>query len=104
MRKAPFKIKLPKRLIKALGLKPGDRLQVMVDREGNGVVVVGQQQISIPTYSEEEWGELWEAMEEVKGLWAERADIPDSRTYVRQLREGWNERLKRPSKGGLADG
>jgi hypothetical protein len=34
-------------------------------------------------------------MEAVKGMWADREDIPDSRTYIRQLREGWSKRMKR---------
>ncbi len=39
MAKVPMKIKLPKRLIKALGLKSSDRSELVVNAEGNGVVM-----------------------------------------------------------------
>ncbi|MCS3918634.1 AbrB/MazE/SpoVT family DNA-binding domain-containing protein [Fervidibacter sacchari] len=74
MAQAPMKIKLPKRLIKALGLKPGDRLELVVDDEGNGLVV--QQHKSI---AEETFG-IWSDMEE------------DGVTYVRRLRKEWEKR------------
>jgi len=95
MAQAPMKIKLPKRLIKALGLKPGDYIKLMIDRDGKGVVIEGSGKTPVLSYTDEERRELWEAMEEVKGMWADREDILDSRTYIRQLREGWSKRMKR---------
>lgn len=38
MTQASMKIKLPKKLVKVLGLKLGDRLELVVDEEGNRVV------------------------------------------------------------------
>ncbi len=74
MGQVSFKIKLPKRLIKALGLKPGDRLQLIVDEEGNGIVTGQQGSIA----------------EETFGAWS---DLPeDGVTYVRRLRKEWNKR------------
>jgi bifunctional DNA-binding transcriptional regulator/antitoxin component of YhaV-PrlF toxin-antitoxin module len=95
MAQTTIKVKLPKRLIKALGLKPGDYIKLMIDRDGKGVVIEGSGKIPALPYTDEEWKELWEAMEAVKGMWADREDIPDSRTYIRQLREGWSKRMKR---------
>lgn len=65
------KIKLPKRLIKALGLKPGDRLELVVDEEGNGVVVQKQKSV----------------VDEAFGIWADMEE--DGVTYVRKLRSQW---------------
>ncbi len=71
MGQAPFKIKLPKRLIKALGLKPGDRLQLIVDEEGNGIVT----------------GQQGSVVDEAFGVWA---DMPeDGVEYVRKIRQQW---------------
>ncbi len=95
MAKALPKVKLPKRLIKALGLRPGDYIKLVVDKDGNGIVVEGMGKVPFVTYTKEEWEQLWQAMEELQGMWADRDDIPDSRTYVRQLREGWSKRLER---------
>ena len=89
------KVKLPKRLIKALGLRPGDYIQLVIDNDGNGIVVEGMGKVPFVTYTKEEWEELWKAMEELQGMWADRDDISDSRTYVRQLREGWSKRMER---------
>ncbi|MCS7265549.1 MAG: AbrB/MazE/SpoVT family DNA-binding domain-containing protein [Armatimonadetes bacterium] len=100
MTKAPMKVKLPKRLIKALGLRPGDYIKLVVDKDGNGIVVEGMGKVPYVDYTDEELKELWEALEEVKGMWADRDDIPDSRTYVRQLREGWAKRWERIQRRG----
>ncbi len=67
MQQVPFKIKLPKRLIKALGLKPGDRLQLIVDEEGNGIMA----------------GQQGSVVGEAFGIWA---DMPeDGVEYVRKI-------------------
>ncbi|MFN3421999.1 MAG: AbrB/MazE/SpoVT family DNA-binding domain-containing protein [Armatimonadota bacterium] len=65
------KVKLPKKLIKALGLKPGDRLELVVDEEGNGVVVQKQKSV----------------VDEAFGIWADMEE--DGVTYVRKLRNQW---------------
>ncbi len=71
MQQVSFKIKLPKRLIKALGLKPGDRLQLIVDEEGNGIVT----------------GQQGSVVDEAFGVWA---DMPeDGVEYVRKIRQQW---------------
>ena len=99
MAKALPKVKLPKRLIKALGLKPGDYIKLLIDKDGNGVVVEGIGKVPFVFYTDEEWEELWEAMKELEGMWADREDIGDSREYVRHLRrewdEAWRKRMKR---------
>ena len=69
------KVKLPKRLIKALGLKPGDRLELVVDEEGNGVVATRKGSIA----------------EETFGAWADMQE--DGVTYVRKLRKEWRKRV-----------
>ncbi len=71
MGQAPFKIKLPKRLIKALGLKPGDRLQLIVDEEGNGIVT----------------GQQGSVVDEAFGIWADMQE--DGVEYVRKIRQQW---------------
>lgn len=73
MAKAPMKVKLPKRLVKALGLKPGDRLELVVDDEGNGVVILS--------------GES--AIEQAFGIWADMEE--DGVTYVRKIRSQWRQ-------------
>ena len=73
MAQAPMKIKLPKRLIKALGLKPGDRLELVVDEEGKGVVVEKHKSV----------------VDEVFGLWADMKE--DGVEYVRKLRSQWRK-------------
>ncbi len=65
------KVKLPKRLIKALGLKPGDRLELVVDEEGNGVVMQKQKSV----------------VDEAFGIWADMEE--DGVTYVRKIRSQW---------------
>ncbi len=85
------KVKLPKRLIKALGLRPGDYIKLVVDEDGNGVVIEGTGKVPYVTYTEKEWKELWEAMEEVTGMWADREDIGDAREFVRRLRQEWDK-------------
>ncbi|MFN3421997.1 MAG: AbrB/MazE/SpoVT family DNA-binding domain-containing protein, partial [Armatimonadota bacterium] len=98
------KVKLPKKLIKALGLKPGDYIKLVVDRDGNGIVVEGTGRVPFVAYTKEEWEELWKAMEELQGMWADRDDIGDSRDYVRRLRNEWDakwrKRMKRIFGGG----
>ena len=74
MAQVPMKVKLPKRLIKALGLKPGDRLELVVDEEGNGVVATKQTSIA----------------EETFGAWADMEE--DGVAYVRRLRREWRKR------------
>jgi len=98
MPQKPMKIKLPKRLIKALGLKPGDYIKLLIDKDGNGVVVEGVGKVPFAFYTDEEWKELWEAMKEVEGMWADREDIGDSREYVRRLRREWDEAWRRRMK------
>jgi len=73
MAKAPMKIKLPKRLIKALGLKPGDRIELVVDEEGNGVVMFS--------------GES--AISQAFGIWSDMEE--DGVEYVRKLRSRWGK-------------
>ncbi|MCX7968899.1 MAG: AbrB/MazE/SpoVT family DNA-binding domain-containing protein [Armatimonadetes bacterium] len=94
-----MKVKLPKRLIKALGLRPGDYIKLVVDKDGNGIVVEGTGKVHYVDYTDEELKELWEALEEVKGMWADRDDIGDSREYIRRLRQewdkAWRKRMKR---------
>jgi len=68
-----MKIKLPKRLIKALGLKPGDRLELVVDEEWNGVVVSPGEK----------------AVEQAFGIWADMEE--DGATYVRKIRSQWRK-------------
>jgi len=68
MAQKPMKVKLPKRLIKALGLKAGDRLELVVDEEGNGVVILS--------------GES--AISQAFGIWAGMKE--DGVEYVRKLR------------------
>lgn len=75
MAQLPMKIKLPKRLIKALGLKPGDRIELIVDEEGNGVVASKGGSIAEETFG------IWSDMEE-NGV-----------TYVRRLRKEWKKRV-----------
>lgn len=67
------KVKLPKRLIKALGLKPGDRLELVVDEEGNGVVMFS--------------GES--AINQAFGIWSDMKE--DGVEYVRKLRSQWRK-------------
>jgi len=43
----------------------------------------------------EEVEETLAALEECFGLWADREDVPDEETYVRRLRQGTSERMKR---------
>jgi len=68
-----MKVKLPKRLIKALGLKPGDRLELVVDEEGNGVVMEKRKSV----------------VDEVFGLWADMKE--DGVEYVRKIRSQWRK-------------
>jgi bifunctional DNA-binding transcriptional regulator/antitoxin component of YhaV-PrlF toxin-antitoxin module len=75
MAQVPMKVKLPKRLIKALGLKPGDRIELVVDEKGNGVVAS-----KIGSIAEETFG-AWSDMEE------------DGVTYVQRLRKEWRKRV-----------
>ncbi|MCS7265547.1 MAG: AbrB/MazE/SpoVT family DNA-binding domain-containing protein [Armatimonadetes bacterium] len=75
MAKTLPKVKLPKRLIKALGLKPGDRIELVVDEEGNGVVTARMGSIA----------------EETFGAWADMKE--DGVTYVQRLRKEWRKRV-----------
>ncbi|MCS7265545.1 MAG: AbrB/MazE/SpoVT family DNA-binding domain-containing protein [Armatimonadota bacterium] len=73
MAKTLPKVKLPKRLIKALGLKPGDRIELVIDEEGNGVVVLS--------------GES--AINQAFGIWSDMEE--DGVEYVRKLRSQWRK-------------
>lgn len=75
MAQTPPKVKLPKKLIKALGLKPDDRLELVVDGEENGVVATKKGSIA----------------EETFGAWADMEE--DGVTYVQRLRKEWKKRV-----------
>jgi len=75
MAQKPMKVKLPKRLIKALGLKAGDRLELVVDEEGNGVVAAKTGSIAEETFG------AWSDMEE------------DGVAYVQRLRKEWRRNV-----------
>jgi bifunctional DNA-binding transcriptional regulator/antitoxin component of YhaV-PrlF toxin-antitoxin module len=67
------KVKLPKGLIKALGLKLGDHIELMVDEDGNELLLQSSEV----------------SLRETFGVWSDMKE--DGVTYVRRLRKEWRK-------------
>lgn len=55
-----------------------------------------KRQLEMPKLTAKEHVDFMAEIDKAFGIWADRTDLPeDSTEYVRQLREGWDERLRR---------
>lgn len=73
---ATYKLKLPKGLLKTFGLQPGDRLEVVIDEDGNGVAFPKAAPVARATF----------------GVWADEMDGVE---YMDKMRAAW-ERPRTP--------